>query len=32
MKDNKFVRDIDDSLVMKKEWIDARRNPWKCSF
>ena len=27
MKNNKFVRDIDDSLVMKKEWIDARRNP-----
>lgn len=26
-KDGKFVRDIDRSLVMKKQWVEGRRNP-----
>lgn len=26
-KDGKFLRDIDGSLVMKRKWFEARRNP-----
>jgi N-acetyl sugar amidotransferase len=27
MKDGRFIRDIDDGLVMKQRWIEKRRNP-----